>query len=164
MSNSQKPPRGSHGAGSPRPPKRGGRSSRWLVVAIGVGLAALVAAALLREIGEGPIRRLRAELPGYGPILVALHLTPDPPAPGRLGVRVQVDEIAGAPVRGVIVTVELGSEQDARGRVALAPAGAGGHEGVLTIPVPGSWWIDVQVARGRESAQLRFPISAHPRD
>jgi hypothetical protein len=134
------------------------RSRSWAFLAIGVPFVALVVFALLREVGEGPVRRLRGELPGYGPILVALHLTPDPPRTGSTGVHVQVDEIAGAAVRGVAVAITTGSDAGPRERIALVPAGAGGHQGTVTFPSAGRWWIDVEVARGRETTRVRFLV------
>jgi hypothetical protein len=140
---------------------RGGRRAqprRWLLVAIGIPVLALVAFALMREIGEGPTNRLRSDLPGHGPILITLHLAPDPPTVGTVGVRVQVDEIAGAAIRGATVAVAAGSNTGPHEPVVLMPAGAGGHQGVVTFPDAGRWWLDVEVARAGGIARVRFPV------
>lgn len=146
------------------PVARAGRAGRrwWVFMAVGVPFVALVVFGLLRELGEGPVRRLRGELPGYGSILVALHLTPDPPRTGSTGVHVQVDEIAGAAVRGVTVAVTVGSNGGPRERVGLVPAGAGGHQGTVTFPDAGRWWVDVEVAGGTGAMQVRFPVDVQP--
>lgn len=140
------------------------RSRPWVFLAIGIPFVALVVFALLREVGEGPVRRLRGELSGYGAILVALHLTPDPPSTGSTGIHLQVDEIAGAAVRGVTVTVTVGSDAGPRERIRLVPAGAGGHQGTVTFPTAGRWWIDVEVARGRDAMRVRFPVDVQVND
>jgi hypothetical protein len=131
-------------------------------VAVGVPFVALVVFGLLREAGDGPVRRLRGDLPGYGPILVTLHLTPDPPRVGSTGVRVQVDEIAGAAVRGVTVAVTVGSNGGPRGRVGLVPAGAGAHLGTLTFRTAGRWWVEVEVAGDGGALQVRFSVDVQP--
>jgi hypothetical protein len=151
----------SRGAGSPG--ARADRAARWwAIMAVGVPFVALVVFGLLRETGEGPVRRLRGDLPGYGPILVTLHLTPDPPRVGSTGVNVQVDEIAGAAVRGVTVAVTVGSNGGPGGRVGLVPAGAGAHHGALTFRNAGRWWVDVEVAGDGGALQVRFSVDVQP--
>jgi hypothetical protein len=140
------------------------QTTNWIIVTIIAVLAALIALALLRAAGQPPARRLRVEFPGIGQILVTLQLIPDPPRPGGTEVRVQVDEIAGAPVRGVIVSATVNSEPGPQQTVGLEPAGAGAHHGIVAFPGPGSWWLDVEVIGTPDRARVRFPVDVDGTD
>ncbi|MDR7418216.1 MAG: hypothetical protein QN178_04825 [Armatimonadota bacterium] len=129
----------------------------WIIVMTLV-LAGLVVLALIRTTRDAPARSLRGELPGVGPILVTLRLTPDPPRVGHSTIHVQVNEIAGAPIRGAVVATTAGSETGLRQRVVLELLGGGGHQGAVMLPEAGSWWFDVEVIGDAGAARLRFLV------
>lgn len=140
------------------PATRARRSSHRILYAVGVAFAGFVALALIRSVGDAPARQQRGDLPGVGPFLARLHLTPDPPKIGGIRVHLQVNEVPGAPVRGVTVAVMVGTGITARQRVTLEPLGGGAHEGIVTFPDAGQWWLDVEITGDSGAARLRFPV------
>ena len=135
------------------------RAPRRILFGVGIAFAGFVLFALMRTVGDGPARQLRGDLPGVGVILVTLHLTPDPPKIGRIGVHLQVNEVSGVPVRGVTAAVAVGSGPGApRQRVALEPLGGGAHQGTVTFPEVGEWWLDVEITIESGTVRLRFPV------
>lgn len=140
------------------PATRARRSPRLILFAVGLAFAGFVVLALVRSVGDAPGRQQRGELPGGGPFLATLHLTPDPPKIGGIRVHLQVNEVPGAPVRGVSVAVTVGAGATARQRVALEPLGGGAHAGIVTFPDAGQWWLDVEITGDSGAARLRFPV------
>lgn len=134
------------------------RAPRRILSGVGIAFVGFVLFALMRAVGDAPARQLRGDLPGVGTILVTLHLTPDPPKIGGIGVHLQVDEVRGVPVRGVTVAVTVGSGPGPRQRVALEPLGGGAHQGTVTFPDVGEWWLDVEITGEAGAVRLRFPV------
>jgi hypothetical protein len=83
---------------------------------------------------------------------------------GAAEVRVHVDEIAGAPVRGVTVSATVRSDASPQQTVELQAAGAGAHHGVVAFPGQGTWWLDVEVVSTTDRVRIRFPMDVRGGD
>jgi len=139
----------------------------WTMAVIGALVAGIAAGIFWANRSQGPLPSSAVDLPTHraGPFRFAVSVDPEVPVVGNNSVMIDLTDLEGAPVSNAAITAvatmpAMGAMPEMRIPATVEETSPGHYEGLLTLPMDGSWPLTFEVSKeGVGQGTIRFEMA-----